>query len=194
MTRVVLGCLVWIAADALLTVAVGAYWRSGEENAGILVLTQAASPLDDNIGMSMTALLGSLGAAVAVAAVTSYFLCFLKKQRREHKQFLERFLSSQSESQQKFQDQLERRISRNDLVQENFQERLNQLIVEQNAILLETSGAMKSIEKDMSTSSAAFQAVLKTVDSLQLVVSTLELLTCRRTGGRPDRPIEKRQP
>jgi hypothetical protein len=184
---------VWIAADALLTVAMVAYWANGMENAGVLALVQAATPADFTIGLSMTALVSSLGAAVAVVAVTSYFLRFLKKQRLEQKQVLERFLRSQSESQQRFQDQLDRQFDRNERLQEHAYEQLNQIVEEQNAILHEALEMMKAIEKNMTTSSATVQAILKTIDSLRPLVSALESLVCPKTGAveRLGRPVEE---
>ena len=51
---------------------------------------------------------------------------------------------------------------------------------------------MKAIEKNMISTRATFQAILKTVSALQPAVSALEMLVRQRIGevGAPVRPIE----
>src|SRR5262249_48161219 len=76
---------------------------------GLLVLAQAATNVDPNaIGVSITSLLGSLGAAGAAVAVTYYFLGFLRNEGQKQDRIFSEFRDYHAESQKKFQDQLER--------------------------------------------------------------------------------------
>jgi len=191
-SRVVLGGLVWIATEVLLTVTIAVSWAKGMEKAGISDPAQAASPVDGNVGMSMAGLFSSLGAVVAVVVVTSSFLCFLQKQRLERTQLLERFRSCQSESQQRFQKELERLVDRHELVQKKFQDQVDRIIEGQNAILHEMIGAMRFIEESLGSSGALVQGILQAVDSLPRAISGLNILVHRTTGGVMVRPAEEK--
>jgi hypothetical protein len=192
--RVALGGLVWIAVDALLTLAMFANWADSVESTGVLIPAQATSPGGGIIGLSMTGLLSSLGSAVAVVAVTSCFLRFLKKQRLEQREVLERFRRSYSESQQKFQEQLDWLIGRHELVEKKFQDQVNGIIEEQNAILLEAIRAMKSLEENLGCSSATVQAILNAVASLELAVAALDIWVQQVTVRGVIPPLEEMSP
>jgi hypothetical protein len=88
---------------------------------------------------------------------------------------------------------LDRLIVRHELVHDSFKEQVNRIIEAQDSILRDGIGTMKSIEETMGSSSATVQAILKTVDSLQMAVNALDILVQHVTSGGSTPPIEDRQ-
>jgi hypothetical protein len=70
---------------------------------GLFVLAQAGTTVDPNaIGMSITSLIGSLGAAGAAVAVTYYFLGFLRNEGQKQDRIFSEFRDYHAESQFQF--------------------------------------------------------------------------------------------
>ena len=72
------------------------------------------------VGVSITSVLGSLGAAGAAVTVTYYFLGFLRDQSEKQSRLFQDFKDYHSESQKKFQDQLDRLSDRQEQSQRGF--------------------------------------------------------------------------
>ncbi len=103
---------------------------------GLSVLAQAAGVVDPNtIGVSITSLIGSLGAAGAAVAVTYYFLGFLRTEGEKQTRVFGEFRDYHAESQRKFQDQLERLTDRHEQLQRAFQDQISRMTEIQNSLL-----------------------------------------------------------
>ncbi len=95
---------------------------------GLISFAQAASTIDPSaVGVSITSLIGSLGAAGAAVAVTYYFLIFLKDQSEKQNRLFEEFKDYHAESQKKFQDQLDRLSDRQEQSQRGFQDQVTRI-------------------------------------------------------------------
>ena len=91
----------------------------------LMFVAQAANSIDPStVGISITSLLGSLGAAGAAVAVTYYFLVFLKDQSEKQSRLFQDFKDYHAESQKKFQDQLDRLSDRQEQSQRSFQDQV----------------------------------------------------------------------
>jgi flagellar hook-basal body complex protein FliE len=142
---------------------------------GLSVLTQAASTVDPNaIGVSITSLIGSLGAAGAAVAVTYYFLGFLRNEGEKQSRVFAEFRDYQANSQKKFQDQLERLTDRQEQLQRTFQEQIARITETQNALLRDAILAMKSVEKTLEASGQTIHGVEKSVTALQFAVNGID--------------------
>jgi prefoldin subunit 5 len=143
----------------------------------MLVLAQVAGAVDPNsVGVSVTSLIGSLGAAGAAVSVTYYFLNFLKDHGEKQNRLFDDFKDYHAESQKKFQDQLDRLTDRQEQLQRNYQEQVGRINDAQNVLLRDAILAMKSVEKTMDNSTSVIQGIEKTVNSLQLAIGAIELM------------------
>src|SRR6516165_3341117 len=126
----------------------------------LLILAQAANSVDPGtIGVSITSLLGSLGAAGAAVAVTYYFLGFLKDQGEKQNRVFDEFRDYHAESQKKFQDQLDRITDRQEQSQRAFQDQVGRITEAQNALLRDTIVAMKSVEQTLNSSTVTIRGI-----------------------------------
>jgi DNA anti-recombination protein RmuC len=147
---------------------------------GLFALAQAMNTGDGNaIGVSITSLIGSLGAAGAAVAVTYYFLGFLKNEAEKQKGVLEEFRGHHTESQKKFQDQLDRLSDRQQQLQQAFQEQINRMAEAQNTLLRDATLAMKSVEKILESSTATIHGLEKTVTTLQVSMRRIDSILRR---------------
>ncbi len=157
---------------------------------GLYVLAQAAGPVDSNtIGVSVTSLIGSLGAAGAAVAVTYYFLGFLRTEGEKQTRVFGEFREYHAESQRKFQDQLERLTDRHEQLQHAFQEQISRLIDGQNSLLRDAILAMKSVEKNLENSTQTIHEMEKIITALQFSVNGIDAVIRRMTEDR-DGPEE----
>jgi flagellar hook-basal body complex protein FliE len=149
---------------------------------GLSVLAQAAGTVDPNtIGVSITSLLGSLGAAGAAVAVTYYFLGFLRAEGEKQSHVFGEFREYHAESQRKFQDQLERLTDRHEQLQRAFQDQISRMTEIQNSLLRDAILAMKSVEKSLESSVQTVHGMEKTIASLQFSVNSIDLIVRRIT-------------
>ena len=138
---------------------------------GLRSSPQAANTIDPSaVGISITSLLGSLGAAGAAVAVTYYFLVFLKDQSEKQSRLFEDFKDYHAESQKKFQDQLDRLSDRQEQSQRGFQDQVTRITEAQNLLLRDAILAMKAVEKSQDGASETIRGIEKTVASLQFAV------------------------
>jgi hypothetical protein len=152
---------------------------------GLFVLAQAANASDPGaVGVSITRLLGSLGAAGAAVAVTYYFLGFLKDQGEKQNRLLQDFKDYHTDSQKKFQDQLDRLTDRQEQSQRAFQEQVSRVTEAQNTLLRDAILAMKSVEKTLDSSTATIHGIEKTISSLQLAVGAIDVVVRRSVDVR----------
>jgi hypothetical protein len=146
----------------------------------LTVLAQALNPVDANaVGVSITSLIGSLGAAGAAVSVTYYFLNFLRDQGVKQNRLVDDFKDYHAESQKKFQDQLDRMTDRQEQMQRGYQEQVGRINEAQNIMLRDAIIAMKSVEKTMDNSTSIIQGIEKTVNSLQLVIGAIDAVVRR---------------
>ena len=102
---------------------------------GLLIVAQAVNSVDSStVGISITSLLGSLGAAGAAVAVTYYFLAFLKDQSEKQSRLFQDVKDYHAESQKKFQDQLDRLSDRQEQSHRGFQEQVTRITEAQNLL------------------------------------------------------------
>ena len=149
---------------------------------GLSVLAQAAGVVDPNtIGVSITSLIGSLGAAGAAVAVTYYFLGFLRTEGEKQSHVFNEFREYHAESQRKFQDQLERLTDRYEQLQRAFQDQISRMTEIQNSLLRDAILAMKSVEKTLESSVQTIHGMEKTIASLQFSVNNIDLIVRRMT-------------
>lgn len=147
---------------------------------GLFVLAQAAVNADPNaIGVSITSVVGSLGAAGAAVAVTYYFLGFLRNEGQKQDRIFSEFRDYHAESQRKFQDQLDRLADRQEQFQRGFQDQVSRLSETQNALLRDNILAMKSVEKTLEGSSATIHGMEKTISALQVSMNGIEVMIRR---------------
>jgi hypothetical protein len=156
---------------------------------GAIVFAQAANSVDSGaIGVSITSVLGSLGAAGAAVTVTYYFLGFLRDQGEKQGRLFQDFKDYHGESQKKFQDQLDRLSDRQEQSQRGFQEQVTRITEAQNVLLRDAILAMKAVEKGQEGATETVRGIEKTVAALQLAVVSIDMLV-RRTGDfRPTGP------
>jgi hypothetical protein len=159
----------------------------------LLWLMQAAAPAADpgSLGLSITSLLGSLGAAGAAVAVTYYFLGFLKEQGATQSKLLEEFRDYHAESQRKFQDQLDRLADRQDQSQRGFQDQVVRITEAQNTLLRDAIVAMKSVERSLDDSTSTVKGIEKTISTLQVAVGAIDIVVRRmiEVPALKDRPF-----
>jgi hypothetical protein len=143
----------------------------------LLLFAQAAPAVADPnaIGVSITSLIGSLGAAGAAVAVTYYFLGFLREQDR----ILGEFREYHADSQKKFQDQLERLADRQEQFQRSMQDQVTRMSETQNALLRDSILAMKAVEKTLDQATATVHSMEKSVGSLHVSVNGIDLMIRR---------------
>ena len=153
---------------------------------GLSVFAQAVSQVDNSaVGISITSLLGSLGAAGAAVVVTYYFLGFLRDQGEKQSHLFQDFKEFHAESQQKFQDQLDRLTDRQEQSQRGFQEQVTRITEAQNLLLRDAILAMKTVEKSQDGAIEAIRGIEKTIASLQLAVGAIDSLVRRAIDVHP---------
>lgn len=148
------------------------------------LLAQAASTAVDpatSLGVTITSLIGSLGAAGAAVAVTYYFLGFLRTDSEKRDRTIQEFREYHSESQKKFQDQLDRLADRGEAAQRSFQEQIARMAETQNALLRDSILTMKSVEKSLENSTETIRGIEKTIASLQFSINGIDGVV-RRLG------------
>jgi hypothetical protein len=143
---------------------------------GLMGFAQSTSAIDSNVGVSITSLLGSLGAAGAAVAVTYYFLVFLKDQSEKQHRLVEDFKDYHTECQKKFQDQLDRLSDRQEQSQRGYQDQVARITEAQNLLLRDAIVAMKSVEKSQDAAIETIRGIEKTLASLQLAVGSIDML------------------
>ena len=150
---------------------------------GPMIFAQAANSNIDTsaVGVSITSVLGSLGAAGAAVTVTYYFLGFLRDQSEKQSRLFQDFKDYHAESQKKFQDQLDRLSDRQEQSQRGFQEQVTRITEAQNVLLRDAILAMKAVEKGQDGASETIRGIEKTVAALQMAVAAIDMLV-RRTG------------
>jgi hypothetical protein len=143
---------------------------------GLFVLAQqAGTTVDPNaIGISITSLVGSLGAAGAAVAVTYYFLGFLRNEGQKQDRILSEFRDYHAESQKKFQDQLDRLADRQDQFQRGVQEQVSRMSDTQNSLLRDSILAMKAVEKSLDNSIATIHGIEKSIGALQVSMNGID--------------------
>lgn len=147
---------------------------------GLFVFAQAAATVDPNaIGVSITSLIGSLGAAGAAVAVTYYFLGFLRNEGQKQDRIFSEFRDYHAESQRKFQDQLDRLADRQEQFQRGFQDQVSRLCDSQNALLRDNILAMKSVEKTVEGWSGTIHGMEKSVGALQVSTNGIDVMIRR---------------
>jgi phosphoenolpyruvate-protein kinase (PTS system EI component) len=152
----------------------------------LMIVAQAASAVDPSaVGISITSLLGSLGAAGAAVAVTYYFLVFLKDQSEKQSRLFQDFKDYHAESQKKFQDQLDRLTDRQEQSQRSFQDQVTRITEAQNLLLRDAILAMKAVEKSQDSTTETVRGIEKTVATLQLAVAAIDMLVRRAVEVRP---------
>jgi phosphoenolpyruvate-protein kinase (PTS system EI component) len=153
---------------------------------GSMIFGQAANVIDSSaVGISITSLLGSLGAAGAAVAVTYYFLVFLKDQSEKQNRLFQDFKDYHTESQKKFQDQLDRLSDRQEQSQRGFQDQVTRITEAQNLLLRDAILAMRAVEKSQDSATDTIRGIEKTIASLQLAVGAIDLLVQRAIDLRP---------
>ena len=153
---------------------------------GVMILAEATNTVDSSaVGLSITSLLGSLGAAGAAVAVTYYFLVFLKDQSEKQNRLFEDFKDYHTESQKKFQDQLDRLSDRQEQSQRGFQDQVTRITEAQNLLLRDAILAMKAVEKSQDSATETIRGIEKTIASLQLAVGAIDMLVHRAIDMRP---------
>ena len=153
---------------------------------GVMIFAEATNAVDSSaIGLSITSLLGSLGAAGAAVAVTYYFLVFLKDQSEKQNRLFEDFKDYHTESQKKFQDQLDRLSDRQEQSQRGFQDQVTRITEAQNLLLRDAILAMKAVEKSQDSATETIRGIEKTIASLQLAVGAIDMLVHRAIDMRP---------
>lgn len=147
---------------------------------GPILLAQAAANVDPNaLGVSVTSLIGSLGAAGAAVAVTYYFLGFLRTEGEKQDRVFSEFRDYHAESQKKFQDQLERLADRQEQFQRGVQDQVSRMSEAQNTLLRDCILAMKSMEKTLDNSTATVHGVEKSIGALQVSMNGIDVLIRR---------------
>jgi prefoldin subunit 5 len=151
----------------------------------LLVLAQAVNAVDANaVGVSITSLVGSLGAAGAAVSVTYYFLNFLRDHGEKQNRLFDDFKDFHAETQKKFQEQLDRLTDRQEQLQRGYQEQVGRINESQNILLRDVIMAMKSVEKTMDNSTMVIQGIEKTVNSLQQAISAIDAVVRHRSEFR----------
>ncbi len=142
---------------------------------GLFVLAQAASATDlGTVGISVTGLIGSLGAAGAAVTVTYYFLNFLKDQGEKQGRMFEDFRDFHTNSQKKLQEQMDRLTDRHTQSQRTYQDQISRITEAQNTLLREAVLAMKSVEKTLESSTETIRNIEKLTASLKTSVMAID--------------------
>ena len=146
----------------------------------LLVLAQAAPNVDPNaIGVSITSLIGSLGAAGAAVAVTYYFLGFLRNEQGKQDRIFSEFRDYHAESQKKFQDQLDRLADRQEQFHRGVQDQVSRMSETQNTLLRDSVLAMKAVEKSLDNSIATVHGMEKAIGVLQISMNGMDVMMRR---------------
>ncbi len=147
----------------------------------LLLFAQATPAVADPnaIGVSITSLIGSLGAAGAAVAVTYYFLGFLRDQALKQDRILGEFREYHADSQKKFQDQLDRLADRQEQFQRSMQDQVTRMSETQNALLRDSILAMKAVEKTLDQATSTVHSMEKSVGTLQVSVNGIDLMIRR---------------
>jgi DNA anti-recombination protein RmuC len=144
---------------------------------GLPALAQVTHPSDAQaIGISITSLIGSLGAAGAAVAVTYYFLAFLRNEAQNQDRVLEEFRQYHTDSQKKFQDQLDRLADRQQQLQQAFQDQITRITESQGTLLRDAVLAMRSVEKSLEGSTGTIHGMERTVSALQASMRSIDLI------------------
>jgi flagellar hook-basal body complex protein FliE len=152
----------------------------------LMIFAQAANSLDaGTVGVSITSVLGSLGAAGAAVTVTYYFLGFLREQSEKQTGLFQDFKDYHADSQKKFQDQLDRLSDRQEQSQRGFQEQVTRITEAQNGLLRDAIVAMKAVEKSQDSSTETIRGIEKTISALQMAVGAIDLLVRSLSDLRP---------
>jgi len=142
---------------------------------GLFVLAQAASAPDfGTVGVSLTGLIGSLGAAGAAVTVTYYFLSFLKDQGKIQGRMFQDFKDFHTDSQKKIQEQVDRLTDRHMQSQRTFQDQISRITEAQNSLLREAVLAMKSVEKTLESSTETIRSIEKVTAALKTSVMAID--------------------
>ena len=153
---------------------------------GLMIFAQAANSIDTSaVGVSITSVLGSLGAAGAAVTVTYYFLGFLRDQGEKQSRLFQDFKDYHGDSQKKFQDQLDRLSDRQEQSQRGFQDQVTRITEAQNVLLRDAILAMKAVEKGQDGTTETIRGIEKTVAALQLAVAAIDMLVRRSGDFRP---------
>src|SRR5690348_16885699 len=147
---------------------------------GLFVLAQAVNNIDPNaIGVSITSVVGSLGAAGAAVAVTYYFLGFLRNEGQKQDRIFSEFRDYHAESQKKFQDQLERLADRQEQFQRGVQDQGARMSETQNSLLRDSIQAMKAVEKTLDNSTSTVHGMDKAIGALQISMNGIDIMMRR---------------
>lgn len=133
----------------------------------VSVLAQGIDMLDRSIGLQLTTMLGSLGAAGAAVFVTHSFIAFLKNKENAHTRIISEFQDSYADSQKKFQDQLEGWSNRQQANQHDFQLQISRMSDAQNEILRDAIVTMIRSENTIDGSPTT-TGIERTIGSLDL--------------------------
>ena len=158
------------------------------------VLPGAVLVIHSGVGLSITGLLGSLGAACAVVVVTRYFLGFLKNQRTGQAWIIESVRRNHARSQQKFQEQVDRLSNRQLRNQHDFQKHVDRMTDSQTTILRDAIATMTRMEITVECSSTTVRGIEKSMSSLGLTIRDIEdvLSDMTEAGGRHERSSSSR--
>jgi uncharacterized membrane protein YhiD involved in acid resistance len=147
------------------------------------VLAQAATVVDAGMGLTLTSLLCSLGAAVAVVTLTRWFVGFLRRNGEGQSRIIEQYKGSYTESQRKFQEQLDRLSECSEESQHDFQDYIARISDNQNNMLRDVIVSMKNIEEINGGSSATIDGMKTRIGTLRMTVRELDGLLCDTTDG-----------
>jgi hypothetical protein len=139
-------------------------------------LARAAILFGTSAQLSVTSLLGSLGAAGAAVAVTFRFLTFLKGQKDAQAQILAKFRGHHAESQRKFQHQLDLLSNRQLESQHDFQDTIERMTKSQDIILRDAIVTMKGMEDTIGSSTATIHGINQSIGSLGLTVCAIDTM------------------
>jgi hypothetical protein len=147
---------------------------------GLLLLAQVTPNVDPNaIGVSVTSLIGSLGAAGAAVAVTYYFLGFLRNEGQKQDRIFSEFRDYHAESQKKFQDQLDRLADRQEQFQRGVQDQVSRMSETQNTLLRDSILTMKAVEKSLDNSIVTVHGMEKAIGALQISMNGIDVMMRR---------------
>jgi hypothetical protein len=147
---------------------------------GLLLLAQVTPNVDPNaIGVSVTSLIGSLGAAGAAVAVTYYFLGFLRNEGQKQDRIFSEFRDYHAESQKKFQDQLDRLADRQEQFQRGVQDQVSRMSETQNTLLRDSILTMKAVEKSLDNSIVTVHSMEKAIGALQVSMNGIDVMMRR---------------
>lgn len=140
--------------------------------------------LDSGVGLSITTLVVSLGAACAVILVTRYFLEFLDNQQNGQGWFIENFRRHHAASQRKFQEQVDRLSNRQIRNQHDFQDQIDRMTASQSVILRDAIATMNRMESAVGGSMATIRGIEAGMGSLSLTIRNIEQVLTSMTENR----------